>query len=167
VPNLSLTQADVTYLPFSPASFDVVACRYSAHHYAQPQQVLREVARVLRPGGRFILADTVAPDDPSLDTFINAVELLRDRSHVRDHTIGQWETMLRNAGFTTAIYDTWDLELDFADWVKRMQTPPLAVTMLRSILGDAPTQARETFHITGAEPLSFCLKGAIIRARLA
>jgi SAM-dependent methyltransferase len=166
VSNVSLTRADVTHLPFSPASFDVATCRYSAHHYADPRQVLREVARVLRPGGRFILADTVAPDDLALDTFINAVELLRDRSHVRDHTVGQWQTMLGNAGFTSEILYAWDVELDFVEWVQRMQAPPHAVTTLRSLLVEAPTPAREEFHIVTVNPLSFCLKGAIIRARL-
>lgn len=167
VSNVSLTRADVTRLPFCAASVDLVTCRYSAHHYAQPREVMREVARVLRPGGRFILADTIAPDDPALDTFVNAVELLRDRSHVRDHTVAQWKTMLGDAGFTSELLYTWDVELDFADWVQRMQAPPHAVTMLRSLLVDAPSPAREAFHITVADQLSFCLKGAIIRAHLA
>jgi len=123
-----------------------------------------EVARVLRPGGRFVLADTVAPADYALDTFINTVELLRDRSHVRDHTVAQWQTMLSQAGLQSAVVYEWDVVLDFDDWVARMKTPPNAVAMLRSLLNEAPTAARETFQIRDGGRLSFSLKGAIMRA---
>ena len=162
--NVTFARADVADLPFERASFDLVTSRYSAHHYANPGQVAWEVARVLRPGGRFVLADTVAPDDPALDTFINAVELLRDRSHVRDHTVGQWRAMLATAGLSSEVFHGWDVELEFEEWVTRMQTPPAAVALLRSLLADAPPRAREAFRIRTRDRLTFCLKGAIIRA---
>ncbi len=165
IANLDLVRGDVTHLPFPDATFDVVTSRYSAHHYARPEQVAREVARVLRPDGRFLLADTVAPDDPALDTFVNAVELLRDRSHVRDHTIGQWQAMLAAAGLRAEVVYVWEVALDFAEWVARMKTPPEAVALLRTLLSEAPPAARETFRIAAGERLSFCLKGAIIQAR--
>jgi SAM-dependent methyltransferase len=164
VGNLVLVRADVADLPFARASFDLVTSRYSAHHYPDPQEAMQEVARVLRPGGRFILADTIAPDEPALDTFINAVELLRDRSHVRDHTIGQWRAMLAAAGLASDVYYGWDVELEFDEWVARMQTPPDAVAVLRRMLVEAPSAARSAFHIRGRDRLRFCLKGVIIRA---
>jgi ubiquinone/menaquinone biosynthesis C-methylase UbiE len=164
VANVSFARADVSQLPFPAASFDLVTSRYSAHHYAQPDRMAQEVARVLRPGGRFVLADTVAPADYALDTFINTVELLRDRSHVRDHTVKQWQTMLSQAGLQSAVVYEWDVVLDFDDWVARMKTPPNAVAMLRSLLNEAPPAARETFQIRDDGRLSFSLKGVIIRA---
>jgi SAM-dependent methyltransferase len=163
IANAAFVRADVTVLPFLDRAFDLVTSRYSAHHYAHPERMAREVARVLRPGGHFVLADTVAPEDPALDTFINAVELLRDRSHVRDHTVRQWQGLLADAGLTSEVVHAWDLRLDFADWVARMHTPLNAVALLRSLLLDAPSAAREAFHIDPTGPLSFCLKGAIIR----
>src|SRR6185437_1231663 len=129
IPNVRFVHADVGDLPFDPRSFDLVTSRFSAHHYAQPREVAHEVARVLRPGGRFILSDTVAPEDPALDTFINTVELLRDRSHVRDHTINQWRDLLAGAGLASQVYHAWDLTLDFEEWVTRMRTPAEAVAM--------------------------------------
>ena len=165
IANASFVRADVAHLPLASASCDVVTSRYSAHHYADPGAVVREVARVLRPGGRFVLADTIAPGDPALDTFINAVELLRDRSHVRDHTVAQWQAMIAEAGLSSELVHTWDVELDFADWVARMRTPPDAVALLRTLLAEAPPAARTTFHIAMGERPFFCLKGAIIRGR--
>lgn len=164
VRNVNFAQADVSQLPFGDASFDLITSRYSAHHYAEPGQVAREVARLLRPGGRFLLADTVAPEDPALDTFINTVELLRDRSHVRDHTVTQWQALLAAAGLRSAVVHTWNVALDFGAWVERMRTPPAAVAQLRTLLFEAPERARATFEIQTAPHLAFCLKGAIIRA---
>jgi ubiquinone/menaquinone biosynthesis C-methylase UbiE len=162
--NASFVRADVSQLPFGSASIDLVTSRYSAHHYADPAGVATEVARILKPGGRFVLGDTVSPADPSLDTFINAVELLRDRSHVRDYTVDQWLSYVERAGLRGEVVHCWDLRLDFAEWVERMRTPPQAIAILRTLLVEAPLEAKEAFRIDNSGPLSFCLKGAIIRA---
>jgi SAM-dependent methyltransferase len=164
IANASFVRADVSQLPISSASIDLVTSRYSAHHYANPGEAAAEIARVLRPGGRLVLGDIVSPPEPALDTFINAVELLRDRSHVRDYTVDQWLSFLAGAGLHAEVVYRWDLRLDFAEWVERMRTPPLAVDMLRTLLLEAPPEAKEAFQIDLTGPLSFCLKGAIIRA---
>src|ERR671935_195143 len=85
----------------------------------------------------------VAPDDPAQDTFLNAIELLRDPSHVRDHSIAQWRVMLGAAGFADELLGTWDLRLDFESWVARMRTPPLAVAQLKALMDGAPREVRE------------------------
>jgi SAM-dependent methyltransferase len=43
-------------LPFADASFDRVVCQGSLDHFAQPDSFLREVARILKPDGRAIIA---------------------------------------------------------------------------------------------------------------
>src|SRR5690606_39820909 len=58
-------------LPFADGSFDLVTCRIAPHHFADVQRAVHEVARVLRPGGLFLLIDSVAPEDPELDEFLN------------------------------------------------------------------------------------------------
>lgn len=42
-------------LPFEEASFDAAVCTVSVEYLTRPFEVFREVARVLRPGGRFVV----------------------------------------------------------------------------------------------------------------
>jgi ubiquinone/menaquinone biosynthesis C-methylase UbiE len=52
ISNITFRQADVHDLPFGDASFDRVTCRFGAMYFANVPKALREVWRVLRPGGR-------------------------------------------------------------------------------------------------------------------
>ncbi len=51
-PNLEFVQGDAHSLPFPDSTFDVVYCRYLLEHLADPLRALREMRRVLKPGGR-------------------------------------------------------------------------------------------------------------------
>ncbi|TGE22304.1 methyltransferase domain-containing protein [Hymenobacter aquaticus] len=86
-------------LPFLDASFSLVTCRVAPHHFESVPQFLAEVARVLRPGGRFLLADTTVPDhEPRSSEWQNKVEKLRDPSHVRNLSPEEWRAALEEAG---------------------------------------------------------------------
>src|SRR6202008_3961440 len=82
VGNTTTRQGVAEQLPFPDATFDRVLSRYSAHHWRDFEAGLREVARVLKPGGIAGFLDAVSPARPLLDTFLQAVELLRDPSHL-------------------------------------------------------------------------------------
>lgn len=56
---ITYVQGRVESLPFDFGQFDAVFSTISFLHYPQPQTVLAEVSRVLRPGGRFYLVDSV------------------------------------------------------------------------------------------------------------
>src|SRR5438552_14862436 len=90
ITNALLVQADATALPIASRTADVVTSRLAAHHFADAAGAFREIARILRPGGLFVLVDNFAPDEPVLARFINELETLRDPSHVRNHTVAGW-----------------------------------------------------------------------------
>ncbi len=48
-------QADAAALPFGPASFVAVTCLGAWRHFPEPQRVVEEIRRVLRPGGIFLV----------------------------------------------------------------------------------------------------------------
>jgi SAM-dependent methyltransferase len=105
--NLRFELGDAMALPYEAGCFDLVTCRVCAHHFADPRAALREAARVMRPGGRLLLADSVSPEDPAQDTFLNCVELLRDPSHVRDYSVSQWCSILAEAGLEPEPIASW------------------------------------------------------------
>jgi SAM-dependent methyltransferase len=55
--SLRFQQGDVTALPFEAASFDVVTCQTLLIHLADPRNVVREMVRVLRPGGLLLVCE--------------------------------------------------------------------------------------------------------------
>jgi ubiquinone/menaquinone biosynthesis C-methylase UbiE len=50
-------QGDGHHLPFASGSFDLVISSFAMHHWEDPLEVLNEIARVLKPGGRYYVAD--------------------------------------------------------------------------------------------------------------
>lgn len=160
VTNIRFEVGDVEALTFDDASFDLVTTRYSAHHWPRPQQALREFRRVLRPDGRLLLGDIVSWEEFVVDTHLQTIELLRDPSHVRDHTATQWQTMLGEAGFTAKIRTKWAVRLHFDEWTTRMATPPDAVDLLRTLLRSAPSEVQSALNVEA--DCSFTLQGALI-----
>ena len=56
VGNLALVRGDALHLPFASERFEAVNCCGALHLFPDADLVLREVRRVLRPGGRFTVA---------------------------------------------------------------------------------------------------------------
>jgi ubiquinone/menaquinone biosynthesis C-methylase UbiE len=160
--NVLFERGDVEALGYADGTFDVVVTRYSAHHWPHPRRALAEFHRLLRPGGRLLVSDIVSWDDFTLDTHLQAVELLRDPSHVRDHTEAEWLALLAAAGFAAEVVYRWPLRLEFDDWVGRMATPPDAVAMIRRLLDGAPGEVRATLDV--GPDHSFTIRGALLRA---
>ena len=55
-------QGDGEWLPFRTGSVDVVTCGFALRNFVSLEGVLREVARIVRPGGRIALLDVDRPD---------------------------------------------------------------------------------------------------------
>ncbi len=160
--NLSTRQGVAEALPFEDGSFDVVLTRYSAHHWRDFDAGLREAARVLKPGGIFGAADSVSPGTPLLDTFLQAVEMLRDPSHVRSRSWPEWTAALARAGLRVNNAAGYRIRLEFQSWVERMRTPKVhqdAIRSLQAAMADSVTR-----HFEIAADGSFTLDVAHFRA---
>jgi SAM-dependent methyltransferase len=125
--------------------------RQSAHHYLDVHAALREVARVLRPDGCFVLIDTVAPEEPEVDDFLNRIELLRDPTHVRDYRVSEWREMFAGVGLLLRDLQHWDIPLEFEDWVRRSRTPEQEVAELRRCFGAARPAVGRGLHVNGCD----------------
>ena len=135
-------------LPFGDASMDLVVTRYSAHHWLDVRQAMREVNRILPPGGMLVVIDVIASESPLMDTVLQTLELLRDESHVRDYRASEWRTMFEVAGFSAPTTHQWKLPMAFEPWVKRINTASRRIAALHAVFDALPTEACEYFAVT-------------------
>ncbi len=93
-----IVQASAPYMPFAWASMDAILAVMTFHCLPQPQRVLEEAARLLRPGGQLVIADVdgrhwiARPFEWVEHLFISPL------THA--YTPEELETMLRRAGFS-------------------------------------------------------------------
>ena len=153
--NLSLVACSADAVPLPTAHFDIITCRYAAHHFADLPAVLAEAHRLLTPAGRLLVVDVVGPHDPAVATLVEHMEILRDASHVHDHSLGEWTAHLERSRFELRTIRTWRLPLEVDQWLRRMQTPPAESARVRALLADAPEAARAFLHIRTAPSLAF------------
>jgi ubiquinone/menaquinone biosynthesis C-methylase UbiE len=96
--NTAWRQGDVYSLPYEDAGFTIVTTRFSLHHFLDPAAVLREMVRVCAPGGRVIVVDDYASEDPAKAAAFNQLEKLRDPSHSRCLTLTELKSLFGAAG---------------------------------------------------------------------
>lgn len=162
---ITTRQTPAEGLPFSGGAFALAATRYSAHHWTGVPAALAELRRVLAPGATLAVVDIVAAESPLCDTVLQAAEILRDPSHVRDYRISEWRAMLAGAGFADPEVTTWRVPARFAAWTARMRTPELRAAAARDVLVAAPEEARRHFAV---EPDgSFLMDAAMLVCRRA
>ena len=108
------TTAFAEDLPFADGSFDVVACRIAAHHFADVNAAIREMARVARD--RVVIEDNLFFDESSEEA-----ERLRDPSHVRCYSEAEWEVMLEAAGVRVDAIERFDRRVPLQPWLDRVR----------------------------------------------
>ena len=160
--NVAFELGNALSLPFPDGAFDVVTSRLCAHHYADPARATREAARVLRSGGRYLLVDSIALEDGVQDTYLNALEVLRDPSHVRDHSASQWLGMFADAGLEATLVAQWKLRLEFEPWLARIGTPRTLAEGIRSLMDAAPREVREALELSEATGYDFTMPIALM-----
>lgn len=158
--------ADVEALPFRAGTFGTVTCRIAAHHFPTLLPALREVARVLRAGGSFLVQDILGHDDQEAAAFITEVERRRDPSHVRAFRQIEWIAFLRAAGLTVMDEAVMSRRRSWDDWTSRMRMTAQARADLERFVLAAPVQCREAFDfaIEHDHVVSFSDRMLLLRA---
>ena len=167
ITNIEFEPADAHALPFEDNTFELVTNRIALHHYSDAQQAIREMARVLKPGGVLGFTDNTVPPDKQTAGAINHFEQLRDPSH---HWCYPVERLLKY--FADARLDAEHVErdavkeVDFEEWANRMGCSDATKTELKRLLDTAPPPVREFFmpRIENGR-LKFSIRESILIAR--
>lgn len=164
--NISASVMDAGSLELPEASFDRVVCRYASHHFPDVERVVREIARVTKPGGKLVIQDAISSDIPSVDAFRTKVGKLRDATYVDTLTPDQWQALFAKHGFAlagchqykeTRTVAGW-YRLDFLSTARRQE---IAETLLA-----APPEIRDylSIRVRNGIPFRFTDDKAILTA---
>jgi len=91
--DIQLMESNANHINLPDASFDVIFCHQSMHHFVAQEQVMAEVFRLLKPGGKFLLAE-------STRAFIHSWPIkvfFRHPMHVQK-TADEYLQLVRNSG---------------------------------------------------------------------
>lgn len=175
--NFETAEADAEHLPFADARFDLVTSRIAPHHFPDAGAFVREVFRVLKPGGTFALVDNISPDALSTPGFsdaelgeaarvYNAFEKLRDPSHVRCLGMAEWGALMTGAGFDVVHSERLPKDMAFEPWAVRLGCDaPTVETLRRMLTESAPALRAFLKPRMEDEGLTFTLDEAIVIAR--
>lgn len=145
VANVTFEIADVHELPFDDGAFDLVTCRRAAHHFSDIATALREMKRVLRPGGRLVVDDRSVPEDAFIDRTMNRLDWLHDESHVRQYRPSEWEQMLVEAGFVVDVVEPYTKHRPLSSLTYGVS--PENVREIERILDALTGEQREAFNL--------------------
>jgi SAM-dependent methyltransferase len=141
------TTAPAEELPFADASFDAVACRIAAHHFADVQQAVREMARVAKH--RVVVCD---------NTFVSEVseeaDRLRDPTHVRNYSAAEWHIFFEQVGLEVVAEEQLERWTEVDGWLERAGTPAADRTRVKELLGHEIVDGKKrlpTLVIKGAK----------------
>jgi SAM-dependent methyltransferase len=129
----SFREGTAESLPFESASFGGAVTRLSLHHFSAPELAIAELRRVLQPGAPLVIGDIVSSPVAHEAALHDALERLRDPSHV--HCLGELELTgsIEAAGFTIDVVEAWDNPRSFDEWAAIVEAArsiePLRVVM--------------------------------------
>lgn len=141
VNNVSFAAADGENLPFADNSFDAVTCRIAPHHFPDCFRFVQECARVIRPGGIFLVEDHAHPESDAAARYIDAFEKLRDPSHNRAFAEYEWRGMFLDAGLSVEHSEIFIRESGkLLPWAERQSCTPEVIERLQVMLVQAPAE---------------------------
>lgn len=114
--NMTWQVGQADQLPFADEAFSIVLTRYSFHHVRNPSQVLQEMERVCRHGGRVLIADVCMPEE--CVTAYDELELIRDPSHVHALSRAEFGELIRASRLKQVEFAEYQVDLELEAQLK-------------------------------------------------
>ncbi|MDR6998489.1 class I SAM-dependent methyltransferase [Neobacillus niacini] len=165
--NVDFVQGDAENLPFPEESFEIVTCRIAPHHFPNVDQFVKEVYRVLKHEGQFLLDDNVVPEEDEFDQFYNFIEKKRDYSHFRAWKKTEWLMMLELNGLDAVEWHRFEKTFRFDPWCNRMNLSQEDKVELTQFILASTAKTKEKFEIIieNNQVVSFKGEAIVLKAR--
>lgn len=137
VSNVTFQVGDVLPLPFPDGAFSIVVSRFAFHHFQDPAAVLQEMRRVCRPGGRVVVCDLMASNDPVKAAAFHRMEMLRDPSHARALTLADLGELFVAGGFGGPVATFYDMDIEVEGLLARSFPAPGDEAVIRAMFESA------------------------------
>jgi ubiquinone/menaquinone biosynthesis C-methylase UbiE len=164
--NVEFIQGDAEQLPFPDESFDIVTCRIAPHHFPHVDLFIKEVHRVLKPKGQFLLDDNVVPEHNEYDQFYNTIEKLRDYSHFRAWKKSEWIQKLEESGLEIFEWHRFEKTFHFEPWCANMKLPEPEKNQLTQLILKSSKEIQKKFRIQieNDKVISFVGEAIVLKA---
>ena len=121
ITNIAFQKGDAQKLPYGAETFDLVITRLSLHHFEHPEVPFREMHRVLKKGGKLVIWDMEATEEP-LREMDDHIENMRDPSHTRILNRAELEHLFQN-GFDLQCEESTRVPVNLGSWMALTDTP--------------------------------------------
>jgi ubiquinone/menaquinone biosynthesis C-methylase UbiE len=159
ITNVRFVEANIHELPFDDETFDdeqfdLVTCRRAAHHFADIDEALSEMVRMLKPGGLLLIDDRSIPEDDFVDGVMNRLDWLHDESHVREYRPSEWQTMLIAARTDMIVLETYTRHRPIRSLTDRVS--PANVAQIYGILHSLSPEQKKKFALEEVDGELYC-----------
>lgn len=120
--NMTFVSGDSVELPFPENSFDIVLSRLAFHHFPDASQPFSEMARVLKPGGKLVMIDMEAAEEPLRKTE-DEIEKLRDPSHIRNLSRREMLDLFTAQGMIVSCCEVSEIPINLQNWLDHAAAP--------------------------------------------
>lgn len=110
-------------LNFEDNFFDVIITRLSIHHFKNPDIVIKEMKRVLKDDGRIIIADIFSSELLEENQLHNAIEQLRDPTHVKALSQSEFQSLFDTNGLAIKNMNIIETQREYGEWLKITNAP--------------------------------------------
>jgi ubiquinone/menaquinone biosynthesis C-methylase UbiE/broad specificity phosphatase PhoE len=131
---VSFRLAPAHALPFRDEGFDAVTSRLVLNHMRRPERLVREMVRVLKPGGILLLAELLSVDNPVKRATQNAIEERRNPSHVAARGVEQYNKLITDAGLLIEAKETVSFDRELQEWLAAYHTDAGDAAVVREMI---------------------------------
>jgi len=147
ISNVNFEIGEAEKLKYKDNSFDLITCRTAAHHFINIEKSLSEIKRTITKEGICFLIDTISSDQSELNSWHQKVEKLRDASHIKNYSLIEWRSLLKDAGLTIKNTYQTRVNMDIESWMERSGTSQDTKNILRDLFINTDNKTANFFGL--------------------